>query len=168
MQANSSRISQTKPSVIHTHPHVGSAPTSRTCPPAFGNYHQKQKIVRHHYDTKHARRDTSVKAIQKLRRKQHSKDKVSQPQIEDGYKRSVQKRIASIQRDLAMGGHSLQSFLPDWVSWPWTKQHKGKKPVRKGYLFTCKQCWRIAHYDTKQWKNTCLASKASPTTAAQI
>ena len=121
--------------------------------PQFGNYHQKQKNVRHHYDTKHPRRNTSPGAIQKALAKSVKKDPSRFPKKKSGYMQAAAKRRAK-ERDLGLNGHKLIAFQPVWSEWPRPK--KGKP--QKGQLFTCQKCWGIANYNKHMWK-PCTGSR---------
>ena len=148
LHLRATRINRTQ--IIEADPQLPLEKRGWSCPfcsaglPPFAGYHQKQVNVRHHYNTKHPKRDTSAEAILKARHKQYRKNKASQPYIQQGYAQREARNVAKAdKRDLTIGGHTLSRFRPDWSTWPAQKKHN---TGRRGFLFTCTKCNRIAHY----------------------
>ena len=133
--------------------------------PKFANYHQKQKNVRHHYDTMHPRRDTSNGAIQKARQRIFKKDRSKCPNYVEGYKKVSAKNKANRKRNLQLGGHTMVPFQPVWAEWPRTT--KRSSTTRKGLLFTCTTCRTIGNYNKHNWKK-CLGPSSLPTPRARL
>ena len=122
LHLRASRINRTQ--IIEASTELPQEKRGWTCPfcsaglPVFHGYHQKQVSIRHHYDTKHKRRDTSMPAIQKARLKQYRSSKSKQPSIWKGKEQMIAKRLEHNTRDMSIGGHNLCIIRPDWATWP--------------------------------------------------
>ena len=115
------------------------------------------------YRIKHARRDTSLKAIHKARAARYRKDPSQQPLLLEGKRRLSQalKRKSDSLDDLAKGtGHKLVLWEPDWDSWPRRSKEKTKRRV--GTLITCTRCHRIGNAG---WDTPCIGESGSRTGA---
>jgi len=157
LHLRASRINRTQ--IIEASTELPQEKRGWTCPfcsaglPVFHGYHQKQVNIRHHYDTKHKRSDTSMPAIQKARLKQYRSSKSKQPSIWKGKEQMIAKRLEHNTRDMSIGGHNLCIIRPDWATWP--SKRITTPSARKGFLFTCKTCRRVAHDRQRQWKLPC-------------
>ena len=115
------------------------------------------------YRLKHARRDTSLKAIQKARAAMYRKDPSQQPRLQEGKQRLSQalKRKTNSLKDLAKGtGHKLVLWEPNWALSP--KRGKAKAKCRVGTLITCTRCHRLGN---AVWESTCIGESGSRTGA---
>ena len=126
------RINRTQ--IVEADPQLPLEKRGWSCPfcsaglPPFAGYHQKQVNVRHHYNTKHPRRDTSMTAIQRARQKQYRKNKDSQPFIQQGIAKKKAKHLEKRDaRDLTIGNHTFCRFRPDWSTWPAQKQNSTER-----------------------------------------
>ena len=111
--------------------------------------------VKEHYAKKHAKRDTSLKAVHKARAKQYRRNPDSQPAIKKG-KAQLSKalRRKNVERLAPKGtGHQLVVWQPDWASWPARKKDAA---TRRGTLVTCCLCHKIGTH--RGWDSPCVGA----------
>ena len=140
-----------------------------TCPfckdalPALSKF-QNEKSVKHHYATKHKRRNTSHKSILNARSKLYQKDKNSQPALQAGKSALVKKQWLNAEsrakaRD-EKTGHCTTYVRPDWLRWA-GKASSNKKSAR---LRVCTRCWC---WHGRTLRKPCPGSPPRPAAAAK-
>ena len=115
--------------------------------------HMQSTAITKHFQTKHARRDTSLKAVHAARAKAYRKDKDLQPAIKQGKARLshlLSREARGAQVPLDAGGHNIVILRPDWATWP--RRQKGKAS-RAGTLMTCTHCLRLSN---SGWEAKCV------------
>ena len=127
-------------------------------PKGIANYVKKISI-KHHYATKHARRNTLGAAGNKQRAKNLKKDYTREFRLWKGNKnRAETMRYKShLNRDYSAGNHNWVAVMPDFEKWP--NQPKSQK--LSGVVLTCTKCRRLTQ-NKKETYRTCKGSQARP------
>ena len=121
--------------------------------------HVKVVSIKHHYATKHARRNTFGAAGNKQRAKNLKKD----PTRELGHWKGNKSRADTMRyknhqkRDYSAGNHNWVAVMPDFEQWP----NKPKTQKLTGVMLTCTKCWRLTQAK-KDTYTPCKGSQAQP------